>query len=58
MAKGGAVHSRYSEEKAAEHMKGQDILLRLDLGQGDAAATVWTTDLTHGYIDINADYRS
>ncbi|RMB01519.1 bifunctional glutamate N-acetyltransferase/amino-acid acetyltransferase ArgJ [Eilatimonas milleporae] len=58
VAKGGAVHSRYSEEKAAEHMKGQDILLRLDLGQGDAATTVWTTDLTHGYIDINADYRS
>jgi glutamate N-acetyltransferase/amino-acid N-acetyltransferase len=39
-------------------MKGAEITLRVDLGIGDGRATVWTCDLTHGYIDINADYRS
>ncbi len=39
-------------------MQGGEITLRVDLGIGDGKATVWTCDLTHGYIDINADYRS
>jgi glutamate N-acetyltransferase/amino-acid N-acetyltransferase len=43
-------------------MKGRDILIEVDVGvdggAGAGAATVWTCDLTHGYIDINADYRS
>jgi glutamate N-acetyltransferase/amino-acid N-acetyltransferase len=39
-------------------MKNSDILIRIDAGVGNAAATVWTCDLTHAYISINADYRS
>jgi glutamate N-acetyltransferase/amino-acid N-acetyltransferase len=39
-------------------MKGQDIDIEVDVGVGRAAYTVWTCDLTHAYIDINADYRS
>jgi glutamate N-acetyltransferase/amino-acid N-acetyltransferase len=39
-------------------MKQQELVIGVDLGLGQGAATVWTCDLTHGYIDINADYRS
>jgi glutamate N-acetyltransferase/amino-acid N-acetyltransferase len=39
-------------------MKQQDILISVDLGIGGGIGTVWTCDLTHGYITINADYRS
>jgi len=39
-------------------MKGDEISIEVDVGVGKASATVWTCDLTHGYIDINADYRS
>ena len=39
-------------------MKGQNITIGVDLGLGDGKATVWTCDLTHGYITINGDYRS
>ena len=39
-------------------MKGREIAIRVDLGLGAGAATVWTCDLTHDYISINADYRS
>ncbi len=38
--------------------KDQDIRVGADLGLGEGRATVWTCDLTHGYISINADYRS
>ena len=48
----------YSEEACAAHMKGENIDIRVDLGLGGGTATVWTCDLTHGYISINADYRS
>ena len=48
----------YSEEAASAYMKGRELVLGVDLGLGEGAATVWTCDLTHGYIDINADYRS
>ncbi|MCJ9430464.1 bifunctional glutamate N-acetyltransferase/amino-acid acetyltransferase ArgJ [Kordiimonas marina] len=54
----GAVLPSYSEEKATEHMKGQMIDLRVDVGVGEGRATVWTCDLTYDYIRINADYRS
>ena len=54
----GWVNPDYREEDAATHMKGQDLVIRVDLGMGDGQATVWTCDLTHGYIEINADYRS
>jgi glutamate N-acetyltransferase/amino-acid N-acetyltransferase len=48
----------YSEAACAAYMKGQELLIGVDLGLGKGAATVWTCDLTHAYIDINADYRS
>ena len=48
----------YDEAPVARHMQGQEIEIEVDVGVGDGAATVWTCDLTHAYIDINADYRS
>lgn len=48
----------YDEAPVAAHLKGQEITIEVDLGIGDGTATVWTCDLTHGYIAINADYRS
>jgi glutamate N-acetyltransferase/amino-acid N-acetyltransferase len=48
----------YDETPVARHMKGQEIDIRVDLGLGQGSATVWTCDLTHGYIDINGSYRS
>lgn len=58
VAKNGWRSENYSEQAAAAHMKGEDIVIGVDLGMGDGASTVWTCDLTHGYIKINADYRS
>ena len=48
----------YSEELASDYMKNGEIEIRTDLGIADGQATVWTCDLTHGYISINGDYRS
>ncbi len=48
----------YDEAPVAAHMKGRDIAIAVDVGIGRGRARVWTCDLTHGYIDINADYRS
>ncbi|MEO9822051.1 MAG: bifunctional glutamate N-acetyltransferase/amino-acid acetyltransferase ArgJ [Paracoccaceae bacterium] len=58
VAENGWVHPDYDESKAADHMKGTHICLGVDLGMGSSRVTVWTCDLTHGYISINADYRS
>ncbi len=58
VAKDGWRSPNYSEEAAAAHMKGQNIVIGVDLGLGKGKSTVWTCDLTHGYIEINADYRS
>ena len=58
VAEKGWVSPEYSEEDAAKHMKGDELLIAVDLGIGKGASTVWTCDLTHGYIEINADYRS
>lgn len=58
VAENGWVSTSYREEDAASHMKGDHIRIRIDCGMGSGHATVWTCDLTHGYIDINADYRS
>ena len=57
-AKKGLPVGDYDETPVAEHLKQQDIDLAVDLGIGEGHATVWTCDLTHGYISINADYRS
>jgi glutamate N-acetyltransferase/amino-acid N-acetyltransferase len=58
VAAGGNAVEGYDEGPVAAHLKGQDIRIGVDLGLGDGRATVWTCDLTHGYISINADYRS
>ena len=57
-AEGGMPHPGYSEEMATKHLLGDDIELRVDVGVGGGEATIWTCDLTHGYIDINAGYRT
>ena len=57
-AREGLPLPNYDEAPVAEHLKGQDITIEVDLGMGEGSATVWTCDLTHGYIAINADYRS
>jgi glutamate N-acetyltransferase/amino-acid N-acetyltransferase len=48
----------YDEAPVAAHMKGREIAMSVDVGVGRGRARVWSCDLTHGYIDINADYRS
>ena len=57
-ARDGVPVEDYDEGPVAEHLKGAEIDLAVELGIGDGRATVWTCDLTHGYISINADYRS
>ena len=57
-ARNGLPLADYDEAPVAEHLKGREIDIAVDLGLGDGRATVWTCDLTHGYIAINADYRS
>jgi glutamate N-acetyltransferase/amino-acid N-acetyltransferase len=58
VAKDGAAVDGFDETPVAAHMKGQDIDIEVDIAVGEGEATVWTCDLTHGYISINADYRS
>ena len=58
VAENGWVSPTYKEEDGAAQMKQDEITIKVDLGLGDGAATVWTCDLTHRYISINADYRS
>lgn len=48
----------YSEDAASAYMKNAELVIGVDLGLGSGLSTVWTCDLTHGYIEINADYRS
>jgi glutamate N-acetyltransferase/amino-acid N-acetyltransferase len=57
-AREGQPLADYDEAPVAAHLKGQEISIEVDLGLGEGRATVWTCDLTHGYIAINADYRS
>jgi glutamate N-acetyltransferase / amino-acid N-acetyltransferase len=58
VAQGGLAVDSYDEAPVAAHLKGQDIRIGVDLGLGMGQAKLWTCDLTHGYISINADYRS
>jgi glutamate N-acetyltransferase/amino-acid N-acetyltransferase len=59
VAKDGMRHPDYQEAQGAAYMKRGEIEIRVDAGAGGhGRATVWASDLTHGYIDINADYRS
>jgi len=54
----GEAVDGYDEAPVADHMKGDHIDIAVDVGIATGQATVWTCDLTHGYITINADYRS
>lgn len=58
VAENGWVAKTYTEDAGASYMKQSELVIRTDLGIGGAKTTVWTCDLTHGYIEINADYRS
>lgn len=58
VAKNGGRHPDYQEADGQRVMKQSEITVRVRLGRGDAAATIWTCDLSHDYVSINADYRS
>jgi glutamate N-acetyltransferase/amino-acid N-acetyltransferase len=58
VAENGERAASYDEATVARYMKDANIVVRVDVGIGKGRATVWTCDLTHGYIDINASYRS
>lgn len=58
VAANGLAVTGYDEAPVAAHLKGNEIEIGVDLGLGSGRATIWTCDLTHGYISINADYRS
>jgi glutamate N-acetyltransferase / amino-acid N-acetyltransferase len=58
VAERGLPVDGYDEAPVAAHLKGREVRIAVDIGLGDGQATVWTCDLTHGYISINADYRS
>jgi glutamate N-acetyltransferase / amino-acid N-acetyltransferase len=58
VAQAGLSVDSYDEAPVTAHLKGSEISIGVDIGLGSGRATVWTCDLTHGYIAINADYRS
>jgi glutamate N-acetyltransferase/amino-acid N-acetyltransferase len=58
IAANGMAVTDYDEEPVAKHINGREIEIAVDLGLGRGHFTAWTCDLTHGYISINADYRS
>jgi glutamate N-acetyltransferase/amino-acid N-acetyltransferase len=58
IARNGAVDPGYDEDVVMPHMRGREIHIAVDVGVGKGRSTVWTCDLTHGYIDINGSYRS
>ncbi|MDR5868278.1 bifunctional glutamate N-acetyltransferase/amino-acid acetyltransferase ArgJ [Halomonas koreensis] len=58
LVEGGGRAPGYTEAAGSEVMAREEIPIRIDLGRGEASATVWTTDLTRDYVAINADYRS
>jgi glutamate N-acetyltransferase/amino-acid N-acetyltransferase len=58
VARNGERSDEYDEAAVAAYMKNREITIRIDAGVGDKSATVWTCDLTHDYVSINADYRS
>ncbi|CAN7553455.1 bifunctional glutamate N-acetyltransferase/amino-acid acetyltransferase ArgJ [Massilia sp. LjRoot122] len=58
VAKAGGRNPDYKEEDGQRVMKQAEITVRVTLGRGEATATVWTCDLSHDYVSINADYRS
>ena len=58
VSENGGRAASYREEDGSRIMKNAEITVRVDLGRGTAAATVWTCDFSYDYVKINADYRS
>ena len=58
VARDGERDPDYSEEKVSAYMKSQELVIRVEIGLGSGRDRVWTCDLTHDYIAINADYRT
>ena len=58
VAESGWVSPSYTEDAGAASMKNAELTVNVDMGLAQGSSTVWTCDLTHGYIQINADYRS
>jgi glutamate N-acetyltransferase/amino-acid N-acetyltransferase len=58
VARDGGRHPEYREDDGQRVMRGAEIVVRVELGRGDAETCVWTCDLSHDYVSINADYRS
>ena len=57
-AQDGAVSATYDEAAMSAYMKNAELEVSVDVGVGQASATVWTCDLTKRYVEINGDYRS
>jgi len=58
VVRNGGRRPEYREEDGQRVMKQSEIVIRLQLGRGSASTSVWTSDLSHDYVSINADYRS
>jgi glutamate N-acetyltransferase/amino-acid N-acetyltransferase len=58
VATNGGRNPDYREADGQRVMQQSEITVRVELHRGEARATVWTCDLSHGYVSINADYRS
>ncbi|MEM9565387.1 MAG: bifunctional glutamate N-acetyltransferase/amino-acid acetyltransferase ArgJ [Actinomycetota bacterium] len=54
----GVALEGYSESRATEHLRQSEVTITVDVGVGEGQASIWTCDLTHGYIEINAGYRT
>ena len=58
IAQNGGRAASYTEEQGARVMAQEEITIRIELGRGDVSETLWTTDLSHEYVRINAEYRT
>ena len=58
IASKGARASTYTEQQGAAVMAQAEITIRIELGRGECCETIWTTDLSHEYVKINAEYRT
>ncbi|MFZ1295478.1 MAG: bifunctional ornithine acetyltransferase/N-acetylglutamate synthase, partial [Pseudomonadales bacterium] len=58
IARDGARDPEYTEESGQQLMAGEEIVIGIELGRGRAGAQIWTSDLSHDYVRINAEYRS
>ena len=54
----GEVSSSYTEIGGSKEMQNPEIIIRINLGNAKTTESVWTTDLSYGYVKINAEYRS